>query len=315
MLAWTKTLRSASLKRSRLVPRATAIVNAFVVQNHRRCLLQLKLPPESRLFRAEFPSLLALARGLHWLITPELNLAQGDNPSLCCLFIPNSTCVAQIFLSLSIRFLPSILSLAFGCGLESRIRGENYASTRCPYSSPDQVLVATLRVPPPAYVPPLTTQFSDADSVKLSDLGPSRLPVSSPTLPASEAPISIDTTLFRALPSPKIEPPTTAKLSSPILLPRTVSYDASSKGPRPSGPYRAMSEQKTGRRRRSSSLLYQEPPETIEHMSDQAALPNLNANWVNAKGQSYPHSSSHGRLEAAWSSSCRRKLAVFRYHC
>jgi hypothetical protein len=47
-----------------------------------------------------------------------------------------------------------------------------------------------------------------------------------------------------------------------------------------------MNEQKTGRRRRSSSLLYQEPPETIEHMSDQAALPNLNANWVNAKGQS-----------------------------
>ncbi|KAG0646086.1 orm1 [Hyphodiscus hymeniophilus] len=47
-----------------------------------------------------------------------------------------------------------------------------------------------------------------------------------------------------------------------------------------------MSEQKVGRRRRSSSLLYQEPPETIEHMSDQAALPNLNADWVNAKGES-----------------------------
>jgi hypothetical protein len=46
-----------------------------------------------------------------------------------------------------------------------------------------------------------------------------------------------------------------------------------------------MSDQKVGRRRRSSSLLYQEPPETIEHMSDQAALPNLNANWVNAKGK------------------------------
>lgn len=76
----------------------------------------------------------------------------------------------------------------------------------------------------------------------------------------------------------------TAKLSSPIVLPRTVSYDASSKPPRPSGPYRSMAEKKTGRRRRSSSLLYQEPPETIEHMSDQAALPNLNANWVNAKG-------------------------------
>ncbi|KAI1006793.1 hypothetical protein K3495_g1426 [Podosphaera aphanis] len=45
-----------------------------------------------------------------------------------------------------------------------------------------------------------------------------------------------------------------------------------------------MNQPKSGRRRRSSSLLYQEPPETIEHMSDQAALPNLNANWVNAKG-------------------------------
>ena len=78
----------------------------------------------------------------------------------------------------------------------------------------------------------------------------------------------------------------TAKLSSPLLLPRTVSYDASSKPPRSSGPYRAMTEHQTGRRRRSSSLIYQEPPETIEHMSDQAALPNLNANWVNAKGQS-----------------------------
>jgi hypothetical protein len=44
-----------------------------------------------------------------------------------------------------------------------------------------------------------------------------------------------------------------------------------------------MSEHKVGRRRRSSSLLYQEPPETIEHMSDQAALPNLNANWVKCK--------------------------------
>jgi hypothetical protein len=77
---------------------------------------------------------------------------------------------------------------------------------------------------------------------------------------------------------------TTAKLSSPLLLPRTVSYDASSNPPRPSGPYQTMNDQKVGRRRRSSSLLYQEPPETIEHMSDQAALPNLNANWVNAKG-------------------------------
>lgn len=42
-----------------------------------------------------------------------------------------------------------------------------------------------------------------------------------------------------------------------------------------------------GRRRRSSSILqvYQEPPEPLEQLSDQAALPNLNADWVNAKGK------------------------------
>jgi hypothetical protein len=45
-----------------------------------------------------------------------------------------------------------------------------------------------------------------------------------------------------------------------------------------------MNDGKKSRRRRSSSLLYQEPPESMEHMVDQAALPNLNANWVNAKG-------------------------------
>lgn len=46
-----------------------------------------------------------------------------------------------------------------------------------------------------------------------------------------------------------------------------------------------MNEGKKSRRRRSSSLLYQEPPESLEHMSDQSALPNENANWVNAKGE------------------------------
>lgn len=38
------------------------------------------------------------------------------------------------------------------------------------------------------------------------------------------------------------------------------------------------------RRRRSSSLMYHEPPETLEHQSDQIVNPNLNAQWVNAKG-------------------------------
>ena len=40
-----------------------------------------------------------------------------------------------------------------------------------------------------------------------------------------------------------------------------------------------------GRRRRSSSLLiYKEPLESPERLSDQSVLPNLNATWVNAKG-------------------------------
>lgn len=56
---------------------------------------------------------------------------------------------------------------------------------------------------------------------------------------------------------------------------------------------------KVGRKRRSSSLIYHEPPETIEHMSDQAALPNLNANWVNAKGQLGTIPTSHGFLWSA----------------
>ena len=55
-----------------------------------------------------------------------------------------------------------------------------------------------------------------------------------------------------------------------------------------------MNDGKKSRRRRSSSLIYQEPPESIEHMSDQSALPNVNADWVNAKGE---HASSHGSFE------------------
>ena len=31
--------------------------------------------------------------------------------------------------------------------------------------------------------------------------------------------------------------------------------------------------------------MYTEPAESTEHLSDQAALPNLNAEWVNSKGE------------------------------
>ena len=50
-----------------------------------------------------------------------------------------------------------------------------------------------------------------------------------------------------------------------------------------------MSEGKAGRRRRSSSvIIYKEPPESPEQLSDQAALPNRNASWVNGKGMDSP---------------------------
>jgi hypothetical protein len=50
---------------------------------------------------------------------------------------------------------------------------------------------------------------------------------------------------------------------------------------------------KDARRRRSSSLVYKEPPESLEQLSDQSALPNLNAEWVNAKGE---HTTRHIHL-------------------
>lgn len=46
----------------------------------------------------------------------------------------------------------------------------------------------------------------------------------------------------------------------------------------------SASDKERRRRRRSSSLMYQEPPESLEHQSDQKINPNLNAQWVNAKG-------------------------------
>lgn len=92
--------------------------------------------------------------------------------------------------------------------------------------------------------------------------------------------------------TPTPTPANTAKLS-PILLNRTsrLSFAGDPRPHRPS-PDRASSytantmslEAKEARRRRSSSLVYKEPPESLEQLSDQAALPNLNAEWVNAKG-------------------------------
>ena len=85
---------------------------------------------------------------------------------------------------------------------------------------------------------------------------------------------------------PKQKPQNTAKLS-PILLPRTLSFASNTNAapPRRSSVDRKMGDGKQGRRRRSSSLMiYKEPLESPERLSDQSALPNLNADWVHAKG-------------------------------
>lgn len=80
--------------------------------------------------------------------------------------------------------------------------------------------------------------------------------------------------------SPPVTLATDASKSS-LLAPRAISFSPEMDGPQRLFP----NTQKQGRRRRSSSIIYQEPPESIEHTSDQAALPNLNANWVHAKGE------------------------------
>ncbi|KAJ5544712.1 hypothetical protein N7461_007016, partial [Penicillium sp. DV-2018c] len=70
--------------------------------------------------------------------------------------------------------------------------------------------------------------------------------------------------------------------TSSLLAPRGISFPPDvDTGPQRLSPSMTS---KHGRRRRSSSLIYQEPAESIERTSDQAALPNLNANWVNSKG-------------------------------
>ena len=74
-------------------------------------------------------------------------------------------------------------------------------------------------------------------------------------------------------------------MTSHTTLHRTISFQADARQAPPIAAYNAaMSSGKTGRRRRSSSIIYQEPPESLEQISDQSALPNLNSQWVNAKG-------------------------------
>lgn len=112
--------------------------------------------------------------------------------------------------------------------------------------------------------------------------------LASPLRPCSKLAPSL---LF--LPSHRQRPAdNTAKLSSTILQRGGITF-ADRVNPSPplcvQSAERKMSsnskDKDNRRRRRSSSLMYQEPPESLEQQSDQAVLPNLNAQWVNAKGE------------------------------
>lgn len=120
---------------------------------------------------------------------------------------------------------------------------------------------------------------------------PSRAPAAPRRLVHSKT-LSAASPAAPTLPPPQ-RPAATAKLS-PILLNRTARLSFAG-DPRPHrlSPDRAPNglmslDAKEARRRRSSSLVYKEPPESLEQLSDQAALPNLNAEWVNAKGEPAP---------------------------
>jgi hypothetical protein len=107
-------------------------------------------------------------------------------------------------------------------------------------------------------------------------------------LPPAPAPLRLEIPQA-ILPHHPEDPFNTAKLS-PILLNRTSRLSFAG-DPRPRqlstspAPDRMPMDAKEVRRRRSSSLVYTEPPESLEQLSDQSALPNLNAEWVNAKGE------------------------------
>jgi hypothetical protein len=89
-------------------------------------------------------------------------------------------------------------------------------------------------------------------------------------------------------PAAAIDQPIPIIKLSPIILnrTRTVSFTGDEPPVRKSIGLETMSSAaEAKRRRRSNSLVFVEPTESIEHKSDQAALPNLNADWVNAKGK------------------------------
>lgn len=132
------------------------------------------------------------------------------------------------------------------------------------------------------------------------DLSPTR------TLPPPHLPLDRDLSVITAyakitatlapllfLPHRKRSPDNTAKLSSTLLQSRGgITFAEGVNTSPPTCVQSATRKMSTNtkdkdqrRRRRSSSLMYQEPPESLEQQSDQAILPNLNAQWVNAKGE------------------------------
>ncbi|TID17388.1 ORMDL domain-containing protein [Venturia nashicola] len=76
-----------------------------------------------------------------------------------------------------------------------------------------------------------------------------------------------------------------------------------------------MSSDRGSRKRRSSSIVYHEPPESIEQLSDQSALPNLNAEWVNAKGTAHnEHPTGMGRRPRAVKNELVSRIGAWLIH-
>jgi len=157
----------------------------------------------------------------------QFNLVEGNNPQSLLSIHPQ---VAQNFL-ISVHFLPSLLSLATWLRLRLQSRGRSALLLQLTEVLADQVLLATLRAPAPAYSTPLIAQFSDADNVKLSDLGASNLPrfpsnsagIRSPHLPP--IPRSLGRPYhprFRLLPPPNCLPQYSFLVPSPTTRAQTV---------------------------------------------------------------------------------------------
>ena len=161
---------------------------------------------------------------------------------------------------------PDIVSSTLRATRASQL-GSIISSHSLCFTKPGSALFSDV-TPPTRFVPPATTP------------GTQRVPVPLPILALLITPRLV----YSFIHTPFVQQPS---MTSQTALHRTISFEANARFAPPISSYNpAMSTTKSGRRRRSSSIIYQEPPESLEQISDQSSLPNLNSQWVNSKGAS-----------------------------